>query len=143
MTLPFLQKASQQPWLQQSPSFPKQNLTNQLHAPLLNIEEKGRLREKQKWPKLWKEKEFKPLPHNQSAALTTTTTTLSKKKTPTPTICSLQLSKGELERDKLMTENIGGEEVQQTGWTTSEERRKTKKKRKSRPPKPAQNLFNL
>jgi len=43
--------------------------------------------------------------------LTTTTTTLSKKKTPTPTICSLQLSKGELERDKLMTENIGGEEV--------------------------------
>jgi hypothetical protein len=46
MTLPFLQKASQQPWLQQSPSFPKQNPTTQLHAPFLNIEEEGRLREK-------------------------------------------------------------------------------------------------
>jgi hypothetical protein len=37
--------------------------------------------ERQKWLKPWKEKEFKPLPHNWLADVTTTTTTLSKEKT--------------------------------------------------------------
>jgi hypothetical protein len=37
--------------------------------------------ERQKWPKPWKEKEFKPLPHNRLAAVTTTIATLSKEKT--------------------------------------------------------------
>jgi len=53
----------------------------QLHAPPLNGREEEWPRERQKWPKPWKEKESRPLPHDRPAAVTATTTTLSKKKT--------------------------------------------------------------
>jgi hypothetical protein len=58
-----------------------QQLHTQLHTPLLNVGEEGWPMERQKWSKPWKEKEFRPLPHNRPAVVTTTTTTLSKEKT--------------------------------------------------------------
>jgi len=36
----------------------------QLHAPPLNAIEEGWPMKRQKWSKPWKEKEFRPLPHN-------------------------------------------------------------------------------